>query len=95
MIAYTDENVRFAKWCRSSYGIRYIREITPEMAELYITELHDRELSGGYIGKVTLVECWNFVNEAPVGIGNPPDEALSTGSTVLLQKVLTSRLLIF
>lgn len=36
-------------------------------------------IRGGYIGKVTLVECWNFVNEAPVGIGNPPDEAPPAG----------------
>lgn len=28
----------------------------------------------GEIGKVTLVEAWNWTNESPVGIGNPPDE---------------------
>ncbi len=29
---------------------------------------------GGHIGKVTMVECWNWVNESPAGIGNPADE---------------------
>lgn len=52
MITYVDANVRFAKWCKSRYGIRYLSGITPDMAKLYITELHDRELSGGYIGKI-------------------------------------------
>ena len=31
-------------------------------------------IRSGYVGKVTLVECWNYTNEAPIGIGNPPDE---------------------
>ncbi len=29
---------------------------------------------GGHIGRVTMVECWNWANESPAGIGNPPDE---------------------
>jgi len=52
MLTYLDENIRFAKWCQSRYDLYYLRALTPEMAEAYITELHDRELSGGYIGKV-------------------------------------------
>ena len=36
-------------------------------------------VQGGHIGKVTLVECWNWTNESPVGIGNPPDEAPPPG----------------
>lgn len=52
MVDYVDANVRFARWCKARYGIRYLREIEPKMAELYVATLHDRELSGGYIGKV-------------------------------------------
>jgi predicted dehydrogenase len=33
----------------------------------------------GYIGKVTAVDCWNTANEAPDGIGNPPDSAPPPG----------------
>ena len=54
MLTYLDENIRFAKWCQSRYDLYYLRALTPEMAEAYITELHDRELSGGYIGKVKI-----------------------------------------
>ncbi|MCP5109298.1 MAG: Gfo/Idh/MocA family oxidoreductase, partial [bacterium] len=31
-------------------------------------------IQGGHLGKVHMVECWNWVNESPAGIGNPPDE---------------------
>lgn len=30
-------------------------------------------IQSGYIGKVTMVECWNVMNDTPEGIGNPPD----------------------
>jgi predicted dehydrogenase len=30
-------------------------------------------IQSGYIGKVTMVECWNVMNDTPQGIGNPPD----------------------
>jgi predicted dehydrogenase len=30
-------------------------------------------VQSGRIGKVTMVECWNSNNDAPEGIGNPPD----------------------
>jgi predicted dehydrogenase len=33
-----------------------------------------RLVQGGYIGKVSRVECWNFANQYPEGCGNPPDE---------------------
>ncbi|MGA2329307.1 MAG: Gfo/Idh/MocA family oxidoreductase [Bryobacteraceae bacterium] len=36
-------------------------------------------IRGGYIGKVSAVDCWNMTNEAPDGIGNPPDGAPPTG----------------
>ncbi len=36
-------------------------------------------IQGGRLGKVHMVECWNWVNEAPVGIGNPADEAPPSG----------------
>ena len=49
---YVKASSLFARWCKRSYGVRDIRRITPEMAERYIAGLHDRELSGGYIGKV-------------------------------------------
>lgn len=42
---------RFARWCKGRYGVRDIHRITPEMAQRYIDELHDKELSGGYIGR--------------------------------------------
>ena len=32
-----------------------------------------RLIQGGYIGKVTMVECWNVMNDTPEGIGNPQD----------------------
>jgi integrase len=45
--------VRFAKHCQATYHIdRRIGSITPEMAEAYIQQMRERELSGGYIGKV-------------------------------------------
>ncbi len=31
-------------------------------------------IQSGYIGKVSLVECWNVANQFPLGCGNPPDE---------------------
>jgi integrase len=49
---YVKASVRFAKWCKENHGIRYVREITPAMAEQYIGEMCNKELSGGYIGKV-------------------------------------------
>ena len=30
-------------------------------------------IRGGYIGKVSFVECWNVINSVPDGMGNPPD----------------------
>jgi predicted dehydrogenase len=27
----------------------------------------------GYIGKVSMVEAWNYLNQSPAGYGNPPD----------------------
>ena len=30
-------------------------------------------IRGGYIGKVSFVECWNYINSYPRGMGNPPD----------------------
>jgi predicted dehydrogenase len=36
-------------------------------------------VQSSYIGNVTVVECWNFTNEAPIGIGNPPDEVPPQG----------------
>jgi len=54
---YVKAGSLFARWCKSHYGVRDIRRITPEMAEQYIAVLHDRELSGGYIGKVKSALC--------------------------------------
>lgn len=47
----------FARWCKENHGVRDIRRITPAMAEQYVSGLHDRELSGGYIGKVKSALC--------------------------------------
>lgn len=53
MEGYLDINVRFAEHCEETYNIdRRIGNVTPEMAEEYIQGMRDRELSGGYIGKV-------------------------------------------
>jgi predicted dehydrogenase len=30
-------------------------------------------IRGGQLGKITFVRTWNFGNQTPVGIGNPPD----------------------
>ncbi len=53
MEGYLDICMRFAKHCEAAYGIeRRSGNITPEMAEAYIQQMRERELSGGYIGKV-------------------------------------------
>lgn len=53
MEGYLDICMRFAKHCEAAYGIeRRSGSITPEMAEAYIQQMRERELSGGYIGKV-------------------------------------------
>jgi integrase len=50
---YVDVGVKFAEYCEETYDIeRRIGNIKPEMAEEYIQGMRDRELSGGYIGKV-------------------------------------------
>lgn len=51
MQEYTKACVRFAKWCRSEYGVRHVSDITPQMARAYIRSLTERELSGGHIGR--------------------------------------------
>jgi integrase len=50
--SYINACCQFARRCRLKYGVRDIRQITPEMAEEYILELCDEEHEGGYIGKV-------------------------------------------
>ena len=42
---YVKVGSRFTRWCKDKYGIRDIRRITPEMAERYIDELHDKQMS--------------------------------------------------
>jgi predicted dehydrogenase len=32
-----------------------------------------RLIQEGLLGRISSVRCWNFENESPVGIGNPPD----------------------
>ncbi len=32
-------------------------------------------IQSGKLGNITMVKCWNFTNEYPGGIGNPPDSA--------------------
>ncbi len=49
---YLADCCRFARWCKLAYGISYLREITPKMAEEYVQGLVDLDRSGGYIGKV-------------------------------------------
>jgi integrase len=53
MRAYVKSCSLFARWCQDQYAVRDINDITPEMAMDYIDELLERELSGGYIGKVS------------------------------------------
>jgi len=53
MKAYVECGCRFVKWCQQEYdGIRYLRDIRPPMVQAYVLQLCDRELSGGYLGKV-------------------------------------------
>lgn len=52
MRAYVEDGTRFAIWARDQYGVKNVREITPEMACAYIDDLAARERSGGYIGRV-------------------------------------------
>ncbi len=49
---YCRASVGLALWCKRERAVRDIRQITPAMAEEYVQNLCDRELSGGYIGKV-------------------------------------------
>lgn len=50
--AYVEQCTRFAKWARMEYGVRDIRELTPEMAREYIDRLAAKERAGGYLGQV-------------------------------------------
>ncbi len=52
MTDYQADCCRFAKWCKLAYGIQYLREITPAMAEEYVQGYIDLDRSGGHIGKV-------------------------------------------
>lgn len=49
---YVEVCVRFARWARDVYGVRDIRELTPDMAGAYIDRLARNERSGGYLAKV-------------------------------------------
>jgi integrase len=49
---YVADCCRFARWCKLAYGIRYVREITPEMAGEYVQGLIDLDRAGGYVGRV-------------------------------------------
>ena len=50
--AYVEDCTRFAKWARKEYGVRDIRDLTPEMARTYIDTLAANERSGGYLGRI-------------------------------------------
>ncbi len=52
MRTYVEDCSRFAKWARDQYGVRDIRQITPEMARAYLDGLAAKERSGGYIARV-------------------------------------------
>jgi len=49
---YVGCGCKFAVACQRDYGVHFLRDITPPMAQEHLLQLHDRELSGGYIGKV-------------------------------------------
>lgn len=51
MQTYVESATRFAEWVRARYGVKDIRQITPEHGQAYLADLASRERSGGYIGK--------------------------------------------
>ncbi len=52
METYQGVAVRCAKWCEAEHDVRYIRQITPDMAKGYVQSLRDDERSGQYVKKV-------------------------------------------
>lgn len=58
MRTYVKDVSRFVTYCHQEHGIRDLGQITPEMADRYLTVLHDRECSGGYIGRVKAALGW-------------------------------------
>ncbi len=51
---YIKQAVRFAERCKTNYGIRRIKDLTPEMADEYVQVFRDLERAGGYVNKI---EC--------------------------------------
>jgi predicted dehydrogenase len=54
------------------YG-RVVQTGSQQRSSIYFAEIV-KLIRSGYIGRVTMIECWNLVNNYPEGIGNPPDE---------------------
>lgn len=49
---YQRDCSRFAAWAKKTYGVRDIRNLTPEHAQAYLDSLSSRERSGGYLGRI-------------------------------------------
>jgi predicted dehydrogenase len=52
---------------------RVVQTGSQQRSSVYFAEII-KLIRSGYIGRVTMIECWNLVNNYPEGIGNPPDE---------------------
>lgn len=49
---YQQCNVRFAKWCRQTHGVKHLDDITSEMAAEYIAELRRKRRAPDYVSKM-------------------------------------------
>jgi len=45
MRTYLSSNIRFARWVRDAFGERFLGEVTPEMVNAFVKDLHGRDLS--------------------------------------------------
>lgn len=71
-LSHTIEEGRRMVEAARKYG-RVVQTGSQQRSAPYFAEIV-KLIRGGYIGRVTLIECWNLVNNYPEGIGNPPDE---------------------
>ncbi len=71
-LSHTIEEGRRMVQAARRYG-RIVQTGSQQRSSPYFAEII-KLIQGGYIGRVTMIECWNALNSYPDGIGNPPDE---------------------